>query len=1092
MAKVALRVYNKEIEKMVEQGQLDEAIAHCRHVLNAFPKNLETYRLLGKSYLESKRYNEATDIFERVLMAVPDDFVAHVGMSIINDEQKNMDAAIWHMERAFEVQPANAAIQVELQRLYGRRDGVEPPKIRLTRGALAHMYVQGELHPQAISEINSVLEEDPNRHDMQVLLSRAYFHAGQNNEAAEICSQLLRRYPYCFDANRVLVELVPESERKDSTQTYRQRINELDPYCAFVTGSVFNSDQVADVAISLEKLDWDGQPVDMQPEWSKSLGIGKSEGTGADEPDWLKSGLTDDIPVTSPPVASSSKEDEPAPVPGSLPIPTEEGSDIDKSEIPDFMREAGWGEDTGAFQEGSGTFEASGEASGETPAEPIAEGELPDWVQSMAPSDTDGQSTPLEAAPIEDITKDDVPDWLQGIGDAQSEIPVDRPETAELERPDWLDTSTPEEKPAADAETLEAEQDQPEWLESVKPAEGPVAEALDQATDTPEEGESLPPDWLKSIQPDEEVPPSEPQDESSLEIEVETKELSELQIGKKGSDPQEVAPVAEEPAQSLEEATPPVAVVGVDDLGTSAEEQDDAVAWLEGLAEKQGAKPEELVTDPESRKDEAPDWVKDSQPVDKQAEDQTPAPQEAAPVAEEPAQPIEEAPPPVTAVGADDLGTSVEEQDDAVAWLESLAEKHGAKSEELVTDPESRKDEAPDWVQAAKSVEEQAEDETPAPQEAAPVDEEPVQPVEETTLEKVEEVSEPAAMSPVEEGAPVEEPVKDDTDWIKNAKEVGESLFAELEESQTKEPLPDDSDETGIWLRDLGQEADFKDEQPTESTEAENVSEWLEKLDADDADDEAELEAAPEMEATPETVGEAASDTPDWLQSLEDESSETDSIATSAENAEGENLPSWLAGLDDDKAEQEQPADMDDNLPDWLSAETEQEQEPAKPEPTAPTDWQPATTAESAHAKDSPPAITESDQQEEELPTPEPALVMSAETEPKPQPEPDSPGQPKPETNRQPTGALSDAHDPLLVQAQGELTRNDIKAAIRSYGNLIKRGKLLDEVIFDLREALYRFPVEVSILQTLGDAYMRANRLQDALDSYTKAEELLR
>ena len=41
-------------------------------------------------------------------------------------------------------------------------------------------------------------------------------------------------------------------------------------------------------------------------------------------------------------------------------------------------------------------------------------------------------------------------------------------------------------------------------------------------------------------------------------------------------------------------------------------------------------------------------------------------------------------------------------------------------------------------------------------------------------------------------------------------------------------------------------------------------------------------------------------------------------------------------------------------------------------------------------------------------------------------------------------------------------------------------------------QALYRYPVEVAILQALGDAYMRANRLQDALDSYTKAEELLR
>ena len=134
MAKISLRSYNREIETMVDQGQLDEAIAHCRHILNTFPKNLETYRLLGKAYLEAKRYNEATDIFERLLMSVPDDFVAHVGMSIINDEQNNLDAALWHMERAFEVQPSNAAIQSELQRLFGRRDGVEPPKIRLTRG----------------------------------------------------------------------------------------------------------------------------------------------------------------------------------------------------------------------------------------------------------------------------------------------------------------------------------------------------------------------------------------------------------------------------------------------------------------------------------------------------------------------------------------------------------------------------------------------------------------------------------------------------------------------------------------------------------------------------------------------------------------------------------------------------------------------------------------------------------------------------------------------------------------------------------------------------------------------------------------------
>jgi tetratricopeptide (TPR) repeat protein len=63
MAKVSLRIYNREIERLVEQGQTDEAIAHCRHILKTFPKHLETYRLLGKAYLEARRYGEAVDIF---------------------------------------------------------------------------------------------------------------------------------------------------------------------------------------------------------------------------------------------------------------------------------------------------------------------------------------------------------------------------------------------------------------------------------------------------------------------------------------------------------------------------------------------------------------------------------------------------------------------------------------------------------------------------------------------------------------------------------------------------------------------------------------------------------------------------------------------------------------------------------------------------------------------------------------------------------------------------------------------------------------------------------------------------------------------
>jgi tetratricopeptide (TPR) repeat protein len=87
---------------------------------------------------------------------------------------------------------------------------------------------------------------------------------------------------------------------------------------------------------------------------------------------------------------------------------------------------------------------------------------------------------------------------------------------------------------------------------------------------------------------------------------------------------------------------------------------------------------------------------------------------------------------------------------------------------------------------------------------------------------------------------------------------------------------------------------------------------------------------------------------------------------------------------------------------------------------------------------------------------------------------------------------VQDKDTELLSSAQNALGQNSLDDAMKKYTKIIKKGRLLDEVIHDLREAIYRYPVDVIVWQTLGDAYMRANRLQDALDAYTKAEEMLR
>lgn len=200
-------------------------------------------------------------------------------------------------------------------------------------------------------------------------------------------------------------------------------------------------------------------------------------------------------------------------------------------------------------------------------------------------------------------------------------------------------------------------------------------------------------------------------------------------------------------------------------------------------------------------------------------------------------------------------------------------------------------------------------------------------------------------------------------------------------------------------------------------------------------------------------------------------------------------------------------------LPAWLQLEAEPE--PETKEPAKPTDWRPvqlkpvgppqpvAEAKPAAEVPTAPPVPAPAAKRVVEEPAPMPPLPPTAKLvveEPTPHPAP--PPAPKPVIETVPAAAPAPtrpkpvaAVKPSIVSlgdAQSQLGRGNIAAALDIYGKLIRKGKSLEDIIRDLRDALYRYPVEVPLWQSLGDAYMRANRLQEALDAYTKAEELLR
>lgn len=475
MAKVTMRLYSREIESMIDHGKVEEAIAHCKHILQSYPKYIEIYRLLAKAFLESQRYSEASDIFQRVLSAVPDDFVSQVGMSIIRENEGNLDGAIWHMERSFEVQPSNITVQDELRRLYQRRDGVNPPRIRLTRGALARMYAKGDLYPQAIAEIQSTLVTEPNRPDLQVLLARLCLQVGQRIESTEICSELLSKYPYCLEANRILSQILPKTTRAEDAKIYLNRIIALDPYSAFLPSNLLSSKDIPENAVMIERLDYKpGTKIETgKSEWASSLSLVTADNAKPTEeslPAWL-----------------SAIEESPKPV------------ETEKLE-PQKVNPAPVGlEDNNEFltQDSSGKIE-----------------ELPPWLQDITPSSLVTE-TKIEKTPAPDMSREQgMPDWLREIQSSQStpsassENPMTGPfaPTPVDGLPDWLNAAeiVPpiEAAPIAATHNLEPEdthpeslQEMPQWLRDLKtlaPSESPItAPSTLEASPTPFAPETL-------------------------------------------------------------------------------------------------------------------------------------------------------------------------------------------------------------------------------------------------------------------------------------------------------------------------------------------------------------------------------------------------------------------------------------------------------------------------------------------------------------------------------------------------------------------------------------------------------------------------
>ncbi|MEJ2149580.1 MAG: hypothetical protein P8Z40_08860, partial [Chloroflexota bacterium] len=839
-----------------------------------------------------ENYQDALDLFQRVLSSDPNDFIAHIGMSDCYRESDAIVPAIWHLERAFEQAPNNAELQDEIKKLYAMRGTKAPRRVGLTGGALARLYAKGKLYPQAISEQEKAIKHDPERLDLQTLLAEVLWESRQEVKAGRAAAEVLKRLPFSLGANRILTQLWLKAGKPNEARPFLERVRELDPYLGYELEH--NGERVPDQLFKMVMLDFTPERHAAEAagaDWVLQLGdaVENSKGvTGPlkpldsvtdvfagdqdaqpvdlDAPDWLRAVMAAEDEPSEP----AGPEPTPTPPPVS-PLGPSGLADPEDEALPPWLR-ARLAEETGPL--------------------PDEEEKPPAWLQDALGETPRGLTTarfnepPEETAPVEPSA----PDWLSDV--LQEETPpLVREASGQAaegkgagEAPGWLDevlaADTSEKGKTTDILTDgEATGDDTgellDWRDEANVAE-PVPMSPGALNPTVSlEGMSDFPEWDDSPAENSQAEPDVVDRPDLVSGDAPAEEP--LTAGQEDALPalqedRQVAPLFDEPT---DDDTP-------DWLTDGDLDSDEALSWLEEIAskydpdfQKTTGEAEEAEPEPvEAEADEGLDWLKE-EPASEAAEPASPPKLEGV---ETPDWLKTEEEPVLSAKAEEEEAEEAEELPD---WLLGGDTAPAAKAEPVAEDEEVEEaEELPDWLlggdvpaPAAKAepAAEEEEEEEALPDwlrmEGAPSAEAAPTPEPAAASEELPSwlTGEPAAAAASHE----------ELDWLRKPLEADE----EEEEGIAEEELP-------AWLQVDAEEAKPAAEPAAEAKEPAEALSWLD-------------EQVAEQGVSPEAVV-SESLTPD---KQELPPSPLPPLDAEAEPVEADALPDWLKVDEEAKAE---------------------------------------------------------------------------------------------------------------------------------------------------------------------------------------------
>ncbi|MGC8958314.1 MAG: tetratricopeptide repeat protein [Chloroflexia bacterium] len=182
-------------ELALKLGQVEEAVALCRHILAHRRGYLRAHLLLAQACLEQERWEEARERFRLVAAVDPECAEAWSGLGVIALAQGNLEEAVRFLGRALENTPESEEVREALQQALARRAGRPVPPPSFTPACVGRFYLRRGLPQPAAEAYATALRNDPDRDDLRLAYATALFQAGMREQAGNLVRPLLERTP---------------------------------------------------------------------------------------------------------------------------------------------------------------------------------------------------------------------------------------------------------------------------------------------------------------------------------------------------------------------------------------------------------------------------------------------------------------------------------------------------------------------------------------------------------------------------------------------------------------------------------------------------------------------------------------------------------------------------------------------------------------------------------------------------------------------------------------------------------------------------------------------------------------------------------